>query len=347
VDRGARSADEETIMESTIKLTFGRYEYVPTGAARVAWLEAHGVRPATTDVPVTASLATWARVQCDIEADGAVRISQYSEENPGYQMSETMSGLKKIAQSRLAAGEKNVELTDADVATVAEGIEALRARLAAKADERKATQETERAATLAKMRAAGVEALICRNEGGWRRRSISYVDARDALGPDCWDRADDEIERRNAADAAKRAAYDVAIRTLASKVEHLARSAADGYDVEKSLLDHLALTLASAAAGGCEYMIDHRSWTYLEDRSAPRPEAFALLDRVTAACDAANAELPAAIGQWKVSRISRLDVCPHFNRKHVVTAVVAMLDTPYAVREVTWSTESMACDHED
>lgn len=53
------------------------------------------------------------------------------------------------------------------------------------------------------------------------------------------------------------------------------------------------------------------------------------------------------IGAWEVSRIVRVDVCPHDRERHWVTAVLATLRTPAGTRQVTFSTESLACGHDD
>lgn len=150
------------------------------------------------------------------------------------------------------------------------------------------------------------------------------------------------------AKAAAASAYVEAIRALASREDDLARAAAEGYDCERAVLDRLASRLAEAV-GAPHHAIDTRAWNEPEERPAPRPEAFALLDRVTAAAREANETIPSAIGQWAVSRIVRIDACPHEGRdehgeplRHPVTAVLATLYTPTGVREITCSTESLA-----
>lgn len=150
------------------------------------------------------------------------------------------------------------------------------------------------------------------------------------------------------AEVARSEAFAAAIRLLASHEEDLARASADGYDVTSAVLDRLAARVQSNAKASADTSLWTTSlWTNAEERSAPRPEAFALLDRVTAAVKAANETLPVAIGRWLVSRIVRVDVCPHDRKRHNVTAVLATLETASGDREVTFSTEPLACSHED
>jgi len=156
-----------------------------------------------------------------------------------------------------------------------------------------------------------------------------------------------------------RAACAAALRELAVLEEDLARPAREGYPVERSMLDRLADRLAEVIGEGLPtdfVTYDEVLWSDAPERPAPRPDAFALHDRVTAAVAAANAVLPAAIGRWEVSRILRIDTCPHprvrpgvgrqERRGHHVTAVLATLRTPSGSREVTASTEPQACGHD-
>lgn len=143
----------------------------------------------------------------------------------------------------------------------------------------------------------------------------------------------------------QRAAYDAALRSVASRYDDLARAAAEGYRVERAVLDRLASELAGAVGG--EHAIDTRTWRDPQDRAAPSPEAFALLDRVTAAVREANETIPSAIGRWVVSRIVRVDTCDHQGGSHYVTAVLATLETIGEDRQITFSRESLACDCDD
>jgi hypothetical protein len=171
-------------------------------------------------------------------------------------------------------------------------------------------------------------------------------------------------ERKAASDA-----YQAAIRDVASREDDLARAASDGYDVERAVLDRLAEKLvadvgnarrrssvtiggisAALSVGEVYAEIDTMCWKSPADRAAPSPDAFALLDRVTAACKRANGELPAAIGQWEVSRIVRVDTCHSERREHWVTAVLATLATlgpRSSERQITFSLESQDCEDED
>ena len=177
------------------------------------------------------------------------------------------------------------------------------------------------------------------------------------FAPDAYRAAIDEVarlKREKKADAeatakaekAAKVACEAALRELATKRDDLARAAADGYPITKAMLDRLAEDLA-ARIDATNRMFDVRGWTNMRDRSAPSPEAFALRDKVEAAARSENETLAPAVGKWEVSRIVRLDVCPHEERSHFVTAVVATLDTPCGLREITFSTDPLECDHGD
>jgi len=156
------------------------------------------------------------------------------------------------------------------------------------------------------------------------------------------------------------AACESVLRELAAREDDLARGAAEGYPVAGAMLTRLAERFAEAIDdSGTSGLVtfDDRPWANVSERKAPRADAFALLDGVTAHAAAANAELPAAIGRWEVSRIQRVDTCPHDRvrpgpgkeerRGHFVTAVLATLQTPCGMRQVTASTEPQSCGHEE
>ena len=159
------------------------------------------------------------------------------------------------------------------------------------------------------------------------------------------------VAAREAREAETVRLYASAISALAAKEDDLARPAAEDYSVATQVLDRLAVRLAIAVAGDpvqFEYAVDSSAYPNQVDRPAPSPEAFRLLDRVTECARRANADLSPAIGAWVVSRIVRLDTCQHPGESHHVTAVLATLRTTMGVvREVTWSTESLACAHDD
>lgn len=328
-----------------IMLQIEARDYVPsTLAERVVWLDAHGVPPTVTAVTVEATLSAWARCGATIAVDGSVEVLRY---HPAY------APLLARAVTRLAAGERDVALSEVDVVAVAEDLERTEAELAATRRIEAEASAARRAERVIAFRARGIDALLIRtNTGRWEAPS-RYEDrasaVREALGEDAYDRASAEADARNAAiDAAveeARVLYLAALREIAVTVESLTRPAAEGYDIERATLDHLAAMLAINVGG--EYEIDTASWTDLEDRAAPNAAAFTLLDRVTANVAVANSTLPAAIGTWVISRIVRIDVCPHQGNRHPVTCVLATLATPVGIREITWSTESLACGHED
>ncbi len=166
-------------------------------------------------------------------------------------------------------------------------------------------------------------------------------------------RYDREKAERQAVVKAAKVAYSDAIRSLALGYDDLARAATDGYPVERQVLDRLASKFEEAVESGLGDTVVHSAIdsTYFRDppdRAAPSPDAFRLLDVVIAECRRANETLPRAIGQWRTSRIVRLDVCPHTGSEHKVTVVLATL-VDYegdCLREITFSLESLECEHE-
>jgi len=160
---------------------------------------------------------------------------------------------------------------------------------------------------------------------------------------------------KKAAEAAKEAAKDAAkaaLRELALAEPDLQRAATEGYAVYATMLerivnalvDRVKMTVAASNFGNHLHCVtDTSAWSDPPLRSSPSPEVFALLDAVTAAVEASP--LPPALGAWKVSKIHRIDVCPHEGHRHFVTAVLATLDTPLGLREITFSPESLECTH--
>lgn len=170
-----------------------------------------------------------------------------------------------------------------------------------------------------------------------------------------WRAWDDARKAKEAAEVrakveAKEACVE-ALRGVARGIDDLARAAADGYDVTGSTLSRLAGQITESVGGGMyghtyHHEIDDHEWDRVAERQAPRPEAFALRDKVEAAVRSANERLPVAVGKWTVSRIVRVDVCPHAGQRHNVTAVLATLATPCGMRQVTFSTEPLSCSHD-
>ena len=138
-----------------------------------------------------------------------------------------------------------------------------------------------------------------------------------------------------------------ATRDFASRYPNLQRAATEGYDVSNTVLSILVKELRESV-NAVDSAVDTDLWHDPELRCSPNEEAFALLDRATEAVADANDLVPNAIGSWTISKIVRLDVCPHRGEQHNVTAVLATF-TPRVGerRQITWSTESMACDHGD
>lgn len=174
----------------------------------------------------------------------------------------------------------------------------------------------------------------------WERRYAEW---------EAWlDRRREENAARDAARAEAKAvaleACSVGLRELASQEEDLSRAARDGYAIDNAMLDRLAHRLGKSAKAE-HYIVYRYPDALVEERPAPRPNAFALLDAVTAVAKEENARIPATVGQWQVSRVVRTNVCTHGNRRHYVTAVTATLTTPAGLRIVLMSSEPLQCAH--
>lgn len=152
--------------------------------------------------------------------------------------------------------------------------------------------------------------------------------------------AERKAEEERAAQA--KADCEAGLRMLAAREDDLSRAATEGYAVTKAMLDRLADRLADRVGRDRVVEIDSRTWgESAKDRAAPRPEAFALRDAVEAAAREENEALPRSLGaRWVVSRIVRVDVGEGDETRRV-TAVLATLETPCGVREITFSPESM------
>ena len=332
-------------MNATVKITINPRDAVPT-EGRVAWLDRHGVLPESAEISVTAPLATWARV-AGVEADGTVRCHRY--DSLYGQLSRTALAIVS------ATGSVPEELGAGALELIAVKREAEEASRVAAQRARDAEAAARNASAVEAIRAAGLEAIVRRTKSGWVSTyeddsSERVANVRAALGPDAYERADAEAVERNKREAAelasKRAPYLAAIAALATTIPDLARASEEGYSVERAVLDRITETLR-AEVPAQDSSVDTRTWDDLEDRAAPSPAAFELHDAARAAIHTANASLPTAIGQWVLSRIVRLDACLHADEHHWVTAVVATLRTPTgAIREITWSTESLACEHD-
>jgi hypothetical protein len=347
-------------MNSTLTITIDPRQAVPT-EGRAAWLNQHGVLPASATITVTAPIALWERAGAGLTADGLIdNADRYSttawlSDDAGALREHLLETIR--AQTR-ATGHVPESLS----ATVLDVYVSLRetARETKRAQERAedAAKAAERAAEVAAIRARGLEAILRVDTSSRVWTSTYRPDSRtrialvnEALGDNAYTLADAEAERRTAHEAEERHAarvpYDAALREVAARYDELARAAAENYPIERAVLDRLAGDLADVV-GSCNFEIGPTTYDAPPpDRAAPTPAAFALRDSVVAAANAANDVLPSAIGTWVVSRIVRVDVCPHSGESHFVTGVYATLRTPFALREVLWSTESLACSHGD
>jgi hypothetical protein len=322
-------------------------------------------------------------VQVSLAASVAAGRSQYGDATVELSDADVAS-LSDAARAVLAASRdysegryldsmgtlRALEVSGLDGPTVLAAIEARVITLAAEQIEMTAREERRRAAEaldnaerheqkVAAALAAPDTAWLCTSDGG--RLAQRYSNAPDV------DRDDPrivahlaritaevlpayraELAAAKAAEDERHAAYAEAIRTLGATYDDLARAVTEGYDVERAVIDRLAESLAGLEGLHTDTYDSPRADP--TDRAAPSPEAFRLRDRVVGAVREANERLPVAIGRWEVSRIVRVDVCPHSGEHHYVTAVLATLLTlgpRKREREITFSLESLECAHDD
>lgn len=327
-------------MESTVMLKINPCDAVPTdGRGRVAWLERYGVLTGSAAVEITAPLATWADAGAEISPTGEVQIGRGDLEY--HLRTALLSMIQSSGQIPSVAGP---EILQSYVDARATALADIRAR-----------RLTERESNIAICLGWPDQSWILRSSNdeptGELRRVLGDVEddprvsariahVRDMVLPaakTAWAEARAEVD-------AKRSACETALRVLASNEDSLARAAAENYPISTKTLDAIASAFALRASGKDDRIrIDDRAWYQPEERAAPNAQAFELLDRVRAA--AKSSTLPAAIGTWMVSRILRIDVCPHAGETHNVTAVLATLDTACGLRQITFSTESQECTH--
>lgn len=336
-------------MNASVVLTINPRHAVPSDPnARIAWLEKYGAPPAEAKITVTASLLTWSNAGATIENDGTVPPDgRYGQTAKLYE------ALRDYALGFVReVGRAPETLGEVDVAHCGRVLALERAKEA----EEKARREAQAAreacerndAAVARYVAMTDEELI--SDCGQIRPTGAIVGIY-SLDDDPRVKARvATIDVQGVLAARKRAeeAYAAAIRAIAAGEDDLARAAAEGYPVDRKVLDRLADKLArSIDVPEAHLEVDSSAWPAPEDRAAPSPAAFALYDRVKAAVAKANKTLPTVVGQWELSRIVRIDTCPHYGKHHYVTAVFATLRSRDAVRQVTWSTEKVACGHEE
>lgn len=202
----------------------------------------------------------------------------------------------------------------------------------------------------------------CEHEGHLGHIGSRIVEENDIkrFAPEAYAETMGEVKRlqaeRKAAEAAEKqreadakAACELALREIAAGTDDLARAAKEGYRVATRTLDRLVDLLLERTPVDYTHRTSKRPWNVdaSDERSAPSRDAFQMLDAISIAAREENEKLPAAIGKWEVSRILRLDVCPHDGHRHHVTAVLATLETPLGDREVLFSTEPLECNHDD
>jgi hypothetical protein len=332
-------------MKAKVSITVSAHQYVPSdSAARVAWLEQFGVPPSRSEVEVEAELSTWEKGGASISATGEVAVATWTT---------FYTKLVDYAARRFAAGERDVSLANVDVHAVAKALEVEQAAKIAADAETRAREETAAIEAVRQIETKGLDAILRLRDRRWESTFLPDSAARvaqvkKALGTDAYARADAEADRRNAElekeEARVRAPFDAACRTVAARYDDLARAAAEGYGITSALLDRLASTLDVANTFFSK--IHSKVWPNSEDRAAPTSATFAMRDQIAAAVKSANETLPPELGSWTVSRIVRVDVCPHRGEEHYITCVTATLETPFATRQVTFSLEPLECEHE-
>jgi len=158
-------------------------------------------------------------------------------------------------------------------------------------------------------------------------------------------------EAAKASDEAKKAERHKAIREVARTFPSLTRAADEGYPITRGTMDALARRLLQRVIDQrvkvCESQIVHRGYDRTHERPSPSAASFAVHDAAKAAVEAENKLLPEIIGQWDLSRILSVDVCP--GHAHYVTCVLATLKFENETRQVVWALEKLSCNraHDD
>jgi len=159
-----------------------------------------------------------------------------------------------------------------------------------------------------------------------------------------------EIELRELRDRQ----FNAAVRERASRLDDLARAASEEYPVAHAVLDAIASEVVGAvkyAKAAVHHAVHRGEPDGADDRAAPTQENFALLDAVKRAAQQANQAISPDVGAWSVSRIVRLDTCPHAGVNHYVTAVVAHFVAHHPAesydRHVVFSLDEIDCGHGD
>ena len=143
-----------------------------------------------------------------------------------------------------------------------------------------------------------------------------------------------ERRRRDEVEAQKEAEKTAAreeIQVFALTIPSLARAAEDGYDVAAAVIEHLVEQLVNKA--GVEAVVlckgspdwERYGWS---ERSAPSPEAFALLDRVTDLVDGLAHPACVAVEALRIMRVTvEPDPEDGYGEKERYTGVVVTLES--------------------
>ena len=176
-----------------------------------------------------------------------------------------------------------------------------------------------------------------------RKRELAEANA--------YEKAQKAAEQKRVTDA--KAATIAALTEMAKTDPELSRAALEGYPVAKAMLEKLALRCYERINGGegVHVVLDDDAYDQkgqlVHVRAAPSKENFALYDTITALAALENLAINDGIGQWVVSPILSIDVCPHNYHAHLVTCVLCTLVTAIDTWEVIASLEDLDCNHEE
>jgi hypothetical protein len=211
-----------SINTSTITIKYDPTYAVPSEpAARVAWLERHGVMPREATLTVTLSLRDWLRVRAEISADATAREPSYKWEQPRIYDAMEKAAQRLVAETGTVVTELPQPILAVAVHELARAWDAYEAKQAkeeaeakeAKAKKAEAEAEAKRV-RIADLVAAGVHSLLKMDKDGkWDEPNLGEYTmdcASAAFGSDYRDLMRAERDRRNEEISSTRAAVTAA-----------------------------------------------------------------------------------------------------------------------------------------
>lgn len=278
---------------------------------RAAWIEQHGVPPREATTEVTAPLTTWGAAGATILPDGSVtdidRTRPYGD-SPGWTLQQHL---------RTILRQTGEVLTSLDATEILREV----ARANGEARRERALHHLERLRDGAYNAWADLSHVVSSLTPEEQAEAERLHAEQEAAAEAAKDRARaEEAAKKRAADAAAAELRQFALEGHAGPAA--LRAAGDGYDVRAAVLDAVQEQLPrpdAVSKPGDEY-----AW---EERSSPKADAFALLDRIAESAKAVTLK-PACL-EVDVSRVLRItepDSDDGQGRKR--TGVVVTLSSP-------------------